>query len=80
MTGSAAELAARYVEHEPKGEIVLIVGPPADDFLFEAGDVDTALREALETMPAAKAAGAIAKRFGLERSDVYARATEIKSK
>ena len=80
VTGSAAELAARYVEHEPKGEIVLIVGPPADDFLFEAGDVDTALREALETMPAAKAAGAIAKRFGLERSDVYARATEIKSK
>ncbi len=80
VAGSAAELAARYVEHEPKGEIVLIVGPPADDFLFEAGDIDTALREALETMPAAKAAGAIAKRFGLERSDVYARATEIKSK
>lgn len=80
VTGSVAELTARYVEHEPKGEIVLIVGPPADDFLFEAGDVDTALREALETMPAARAAGAIAKRFGLERSDVYARATEIKSK
>lgn len=80
VTGSAAELAARYVEHEPKGEIVLIVGPPVDDVVFEAGDVDAALREALETMPAAKAAGAIAKRFGLERSDVYARATEIKSK
>jgi len=56
------------------------VGPPVDDVVFEAGDVEAALREALETMPAAKAAGAIAKRFGLERSDVYARATEIKSK
>ncbi len=79
VTGRAAELAARYTEHEPKGEIVLIVGPPSDEVAVEAGDVDAALREALETMPAAKAAGAIAKRFGLERSDVYARATELKS-
>jgi 16S rRNA (cytidine1402-2'-O)-methyltransferase len=78
VAGSAAELAARYAEHEPKGEIVLIVGPPSDDVAVEAGDVDSALREALETMPAAKAAAAIAKRFGLERSDVYARATELK--
>jgi 16S rRNA (cytidine1402-2'-O)-methyltransferase len=41
--------------------------------------VDAALREALDTMSAAKAAGVIAKRFGLERSDVYARATQLKS-
>ena len=80
VTGSATELAARYAAHEPKGEIVLIVGPPSDDMVVEAGDVDAALRDALETMSAAKAAGAIAKRFGLERSDVYARATELKSK
>jgi 16S rRNA (cytidine1402-2'-O)-methyltransferase len=80
VTGSAAELAGRYTEHEPRGEIVLIVGPPGDEILVEAGDVDTALRDALETMSAAKAAGAIAKRFGLERSDVYARATELKAK
>jgi 16S rRNA (cytidine1402-2'-O)-methyltransferase len=80
VTGSAAELAVRYAEHEPKGEIVLIVGPPADDIAAEAGDVDAALREALEIMSAAKAAGAIAKRFGLERSDVYGRATELKAK
>jgi 16S rRNA (cytidine1402-2'-O)-methyltransferase len=79
VTGSASDLAARYAEHEPKGEIVLIVGPPSDNIAAEAGDVDAALREALETMSAAKAAGAIAKRFGLERSDVYARANELKS-
>ncbi len=79
VTGTAADLASRYAGHEPKGEIVLIVGPPADDIVAEAGDVDAALREALVTMSAAKAAGAIAKRFGLERSDVYARVTEIKA-
>jgi 16S rRNA (cytidine1402-2'-O)-methyltransferase len=80
VTGTAAKLAERYAEHEPKGEIVLIVGPPADDAPVESGDVDAALREALASMSAAKAAGAIAKRFGLERSDVYARATELKAK
>lgn len=79
VTGTASELAARYAAQEPKGEIVLIIGPPADDVAYDTGDVDAALREALDTMPAAKAAGVIAKRFGLERSDVYTRATQLKS-
>jgi 16S rRNA (cytidine1402-2'-O)-methyltransferase len=78
VTGTLAELAARYAETEAKGEIVLIVGPPIEE-AFESGDVDTALADALKTMPVSKAAGHIAKRFGLERSDVYARATEMKS-
>lgn len=78
VTGSLAELAARYAEEEPKGEIVVVVGPPAEA-AAETGDVDAALREALATLPAAKAAGQIAKRFGLERYDVYARAMAIKS-
>jgi 16S rRNA (cytidine1402-2'-O)-methyltransferase len=73
-----SELAARYADMEPKGEIVVIVGPP-NEVPAEIGDVDAALRKALETMPASKAAGQIAKRFGLERSDVYARAMDIKS-
>jgi 16S rRNA (cytidine1402-2'-O)-methyltransferase len=80
VTGSGADLATRYAEREPKGEIVLIVGPPSDDIVADSGDFDAALREALETLPAAKAAGTIAKRFGLERSEVYARATELKAK
>jgi 16S rRNA (cytidine1402-2'-O)-methyltransferase len=80
VTGTASELAARYAAQEPKGEIVLIIGPPADALAAETGDVDTALKQALETMSAAKAAGAIAKRFGLERNAVYARATELKAK
>lgn len=78
VTGTAAELAARYSAQEPKGEIVLIIGPPSEDAVANAGDVDAALREALQSMSAAKAAGAIAKKFGLERAALYARATEIK--
>jgi 16S rRNA (cytidine1402-2'-O)-methyltransferase len=79
VTGTAGDLAERYAAQEPKGEIVLIVEPPVDQQVTETGDIDAALREALQTMPAAKAAGTIAKRFGLERSIVYARATELKS-
>lgn len=79
VTGTASELAERYAAQEPKGEIVLIIGPPLDQAVAETGDVDAALLEALANMPAAKAAGAIAKRFGLERSAIYARAIELKS-
>ena len=79
VTGTAAELAGRYEGQEPKGEIVLIIGPPAQVSEAETGDVDAALRDALQTMSAAKAAGAIAKRFGLERATVYALATEMKA-
>jgi 16S rRNA (cytidine1402-2'-O)-methyltransferase len=79
VTGTATELAARYEAQEPKGEIVLIIGPPAQVSEAETGDVEAALREALQTMSAAKAAGAIAKRFGLERAAVYTRATEMKA-
>ncbi|MVZ97516.1 16S rRNA (cytidine(1402)-2'-O)-methyltransferase [Sphingorhabdus sp. IMCC26285] len=81
VTGTAAELAARYTAQEPKGEIVLIIGPPTEETVaVDASDVDAALREALQSMSAAKAAGAIARKFGLERSALYARATEIKGK
>lgn len=80
VTGSLPKLATRYASEEPKGEIVVIVGPPAEAAPAEAGDVDAALAEALKTMPAAKAAGQIAKRFGLERSEVYARANQMKSR
>jgi 16S rRNA (cytidine1402-2'-O)-methyltransferase len=79
VTGTATELAARYEGQEPKGEIVLIIGPPLNVSEAETGDVEAALREALQTMPAAKAAGAIAKRFGLERADVYAQANKMKA-
>ena len=78
VTGTLAELAMVYAESETKGEIVLIVGPPETE-IFEIGDVDQALAEALQTMPVSKAAGQIAKRFGLERSALYARATQMKS-
>jgi 16S rRNA (cytidine1402-2'-O)-methyltransferase len=77
--GTLGELALRYAEHDPKGEIVVIVAPPVVVELAEEGDVDGALAEALGRLSTAKAAAEIAKRFALERSDVYGRATAMKA-
>jgi 16S rRNA (cytidine1402-2'-O)-methyltransferase len=46
----------------------------------EADDatLDAALREAMAEKPVAQAAKAVAKRFGLDRHEVYARALTLK--
>lgn len=77
VSGTLPELAERYAEVEPKGEIVLIVGPPRQ-VQAEQGDYEGALKAALETLPPAKAAKDIAKRFGVDRAEVYERATALK--
>lgn len=78
VTGTLAELATRYSELEPKGEIVLVVGPPGEAPPAAEEDVEEALREALGRLPAAKAAGEVAKRFGADRKALYAKALKIK--
>ncbi|MDB5667275.1 MAG: rRNA methyltransferase [Alphaproteobacteria bacterium] len=78
VTGTLAELATRYSELEPKGEIVLVVGPPGEAPPAAEEDVEQALREALGRLPAAKAAGEVAKRFGADRKALYAKALKIK--
>ena len=72
-TGTLAELVAGYAVSIPKGEIVVVVGPPlADAGETDAETVEAALAEALANMPPGKAAGEVAKRFGLDRKALYA--------
>ena len=80
VTGTLTELAAGYADAPPKGEIVVIVGPPGEAAAEQADDatLDAALREAMADKPVAQAAKAVAKRFGLDRHDVYARALTLK--
>jgi 16S rRNA (cytidine1402-2'-O)-methyltransferase len=76
-SGTAAELAAHYAAHPPKGEIVLLVGPPLEQVAGKA-DVDALLREALVSEKPSQAAGQVAKATGLDRKALYARALELK--
>lgn len=77
-TGTATELAAHYTAHPPKGEIVLLAGPPGAPEKPGEADVDAELLAALAEMPASKAAGLVAKKHGLDRKALYARVLELK--
>ena len=79
VTGTLSDLAARYADATPKGEIVVVVAPPGEAVPPDAVDVDAALRNALERLPASKAAGEVARATGLDRRALYARALELKA-
>jgi 16S rRNA (cytidine1402-2'-O)-methyltransferase len=76
-SGTSEELAAYFAANPPRGEIVLLVGPPLDAGP-EAFDVDALLRAELAGSKASQAASAVAKRTGLDRKVLYARAMELK--
>jgi 16S rRNA (cytidine1402-2'-O)-methyltransferase len=78
-TGTLTELARHYADTPPKGEIVVVVGPPGEDEPATADDADALLRDALERLPVGKAASEVAKATGLDRRTLYARALEIKA-
>lgn len=75
--GSLAELAAGARSDPPRGEIVLVAGPPpaqsgGDD------DLDALLRAALGTLGPGQAAAEVAKATGRPRKEVYQRALQLK--
>lgn len=77
-SGSAADLAEHYAAHPPKGEIVLLVGPPGAAPVPDAAAVDTALLAAMAEAPLSQAAKAVALATGLDRKTLYARALVLR--
>jgi 16S rRNA (cytidine1402-2'-O)-methyltransferase len=68
-------LAAHYAEApQPKGEIVLVVGPPAEAEAASAADTDAMLEAALGRLSVKDAAAEVARASGRARREVYARA------
>lgn len=80
VSAPLADLAARYAELAPRGEIVVIVGPPGERAAASAEDAEALLRAALSQMSAGKAAGEVARATGLNRRDLYAQALAIKER
>ena len=77
VTGTLAELAARYADAPPKGEIVIVVGPPGEADAASDAALDAALAEALETLTPSRAAAEVAAALNIPRKRAYARALAI---
>ena len=76
--GGLAELAVHYASVEaPKGEVVICVGPPAEE-APEADDIDRLLISLASEMPASKAAAEAARLTGQPKPGLYRRLLDLK--
>jgi 16S rRNA (cytidine1402-2'-O)-methyltransferase len=76
VTGTLGELADRYRKLAPKGEIVIVVGPPGEAAEASEAELDAALDEALARLSPSRAAAEVAERLKVARKRAYARALE----
>jgi len=78
--GPLSELAAHYKDAEaPKGEVVLVIGPPlAEAAIVDDTAIDTALKAALQSSSLKQAVADVAAATGAARKLVYARALRLK--
>jgi 16S rRNA (cytidine1402-2'-O)-methyltransferase len=74
LVGLAAEYAAGA---PPKGEIVIVVGPPSPEPVLAPDALDREILAALEGLSVKDAAAAVAARTGLPRREVYGRTLQL---
>ena len=72
--GTLDQLAGHYAGTPPKGEIVVVVGPPEGEGTPDESHIDHLLKQALPFMPVKAAAALIAEATGASRNAVYRRA------
>ena len=77
--GNLKALVQSALTDPPRGEIVLVAGPPLER-AADGDDVDALLRAALETTGPGQAAADIARATGRPRKEVYARALQLKAR
>ncbi|WP_407933359.1 16S rRNA (cytidine(1402)-2'-O)-methyltransferase [Futiania mangrovi] len=76
--GTLADLAAHYAEAgPPKGEIVVVVGPPGETEAPDAESLDARLAELVPNLGVKGAARQIAAETGMPMRDLYARALAL---
>ncbi len=76
--GSLGELAAAYAKSgPPRGEVVLVVGPPAPQTGVDDAQLDVMLGQALATMSLRDAVDHVTAASGRHRREVYQRALAL---
>ena len=76
VAGPLSTLAQRYADAPPKGEIVIVVAPPAEAAAASDADLDAALDDALARLSPSRAAAEVAELLNVPRKRAYARALE----
>lgn len=80
VTGRASQLAVKYAsEAAPKGEVVLIVGPPDAPVTLEDGAITDRLRALMDDMSLKEAVAEVTDIAGRPKRDVYDLALAIKN-
>ncbi|MEA3002779.1 MAG: rRNA (cytidine1402-2-O)-methyltransferase [Sphingomonadales bacterium] len=77
-TGTLGALAERYRDAPPKGEIVIVVGPPGEQAAPEEAEIDAALRTAMVRLSPSRAAAEVAEALGVPKRRAYERALALK--
>ncbi len=78
--GSLSDLAAHYAKAgPPKGEIVILVGPPPNGGATDLASLDAAILASDRQRPLKEMAAEIAGKLGLRRREVYERALELRA-
>jgi 16S rRNA (cytidine1402-2'-O)-methyltransferase len=80
LTDSLSSLSGACATKEPRGEIVIVVGPPLETPPPSEDAIDAALADALARLPASQAAGEVARAHGLDRKALYVRAMALKER
>ena len=76
VTGTLTELAQRYADAIPKGEIVIVIGPASETEAVSDERIDALLDNALARLSPSRAAAEVAEQLNIPRKRVYARALE----
>jgi len=81
VRGDAEQLISHFSRHAPRGEIVLMIGPAGDDAvaLTDQHIIDCLEQPAMQALPPAARAKAVARTLGLSKSQVYALITNQQS-
>ncbi len=78
VDGTLESLAARYAETPPRGEVVIVVGPPGEAAAVDDATLDAALQRAMAVQPMKPAVAEVVELLGLPRNLVYARALALR--
>lgn len=79
VRGKISDILDLYAQNGvPKGEFVIVVAPPLEEKAGEQ-DVETALKQALETMSVKDAAAFVAQELNTNKKEVYTLALKLKN-